>query len=189
MNLAILHHRHAPERDRRLLRDGVLRDHESSVHVRMDAGRGPDGRSGPAGPLRGPAARVAILGAAAASSAALHGPGGPGPREFAPGLAPTAFQHARAERANGFAAVPTGRQLEAQSRAVRLDRRPVPDHSCNRPAAFRRPAADRGRCTGRGVGRRGRADGGQGPLAARPQHLASTTSATTAAARTSTRAS
>ena len=84
---------------------------------------------------------------------------------------------------------PLATNLEPQGRAVRADRPPLPDQPRHRPAALRRPAADRGRGAGQGLGRRGRADAGQGPLAPRRSTSASTTSATTAAARTSTRAS
>ena len=84
---------------------------------------------------------------------------------------------------------PLATDREARTRAVRADRPPLPDQPGHRPAALRRPAADRGRGAGQGLGRRGRADAGQGPLGPRAQHRLSTTSATTAAARTSTRAS
>ena len=49
------------------------------------------------------------------------------------------------------------------------DRPPVPDQPGHRAAALRRPAADRRRGAGPGLGRRGRADAGQGPLGPRPQ--------------------
>ena len=94
------------------------------------------------------------------------------------------------ERAGGDAALAPGHTRPTLKRgAVRADRPPVPDQPGHRAAALRRPAADRRRGAGQGLGRRGRADAGQGPLGPRRSTSPSTTSATTAAARTSTRAS
>ena len=101
---------------------------------------------------------------------------------------PTA-RRARVRPTGGDAPITPGHRSGAQSRAVRADRPPLPDQPRHRPAALRRPAPDRRRGAGQGLGRRGRVDPGQGPLDSRPQHRPSTTSATTAAARTSTRAS
>ena len=68
-------------------------------------------------------------------------------------------------------------------------RPPLPDQPGDGPAARRRPAADRRRRAGQRLGRRGRPPAGPGPLGPRRSTSPPTISATTAAARTSTRAS
>ena len=76
----------------------------------------------------------------------------------------------RGRRCGSNGAQPTGHGPDAQARAARADRLPVPDQPGHGAAALRRPAADRGRGAGQRLGRRGRAHAGQGPLGPHAQH-------------------
>ena len=137
----------------------------------MDARRGLAALLGRAHPLRGPAARVAIARATIDGAPAVNARDGPGRRDC-PRPCPRRRRRpaGRRRRTGGDGPITPGHQPEAQSRAVRADRPPIPDQPRHRPAALRRPAADRGRGAGQDLGRRGRVDAGQGPLASRPQH-------------------
>ena len=136
------------------------------------------GRSGGAGvPDSRSCAAPRTPGKGVVDDRALGFPAGVEPRSGAPG--------------SDFGPRPRGGRpgLEAQARAAGADRPSLPDQPGHRLAALRRPAADRGRRAGQRVGGRGRAHAGQGPLGPHAQHRLRLSSGTTAAARTSTRAS
>ncbi len=121
-------------------------------------------------PLQGPATGAADCHAACEPCSGRQYAGTARRRRLTSALASAAFHPARAQRPDRDAPFTAGQHLSAQPRAFRADRRPIPDHSGDRPAAYRRAAADRGRSAGRGLGCRGRIDARQGPLDSCAEH-------------------
>ena len=77
---------------------------------------------------------------------------------------------ARRSGTAGMAYLSPRNRLEPEARAAGADRPPLPDQPRHRPAALRRPAADRGRRPGQRLGGRGGAHTGQAPLGPDAQH-------------------
>ena len=129
--------------------------------------QGPCCSAGSGPPLRGPAARTAVAAAPGrrprAETAGLAGRRRRRPCRLANG--PRAD-----ERRGDDPRSPSRPPADAPSADADADRLPVPDQPGHRLAALRRPAADRRRRAGQRLGRRGRADAGQGPLGPHAQH-------------------
>ena len=143
--------------------------HEGSIHLRMDARRWSCCCSGP-GPLR----CVAQSPASPAPVDRRPPAGNIGDRQDArdlPQPSPPPLSTMPGRRVPAVTPPsPLATHLELKAAPVRSDRPPVPDQPRHRAAALRRPAADRRRGAGQRLGRRGRADAGQGPLDPRAQH-------------------
>ena len=107
MNLAIPHHRSDRNRHRQRPRDGVLSQHEGSVHLRMDAASRPCCTLGRAHPLRGPATRVAITRAPPTASPAVNARRGSGVRDLPPALPPRAADGPQGRRSGSAATAPS----------------------------------------------------------------------------------
>ena len=109
-------------------------------------------------PRAAPAARIAVAISASAAGDRAGGRAAATRGSSSAGPARTVFR--------GHLAVTLRLWNESEAGAASVDGQALSDQPGDGPATLRRPAADRGRRAGRGVGGRGAARAGQGPLGA-----------------------